>query len=153
VELFKEPLRHQEAFVSHATHANAALTPRVRLRLAQLIVDAGWPIARASERYDVSWRTAKNWAERYAADGSAAMADRSSAPHHHPNKTSAGMVRKIVHLRWKHRLGPIQIGAAGHAGLDGARRLGPVPVEPADPHRPRHRGTDPALPSRRDSAR
>ena len=38
-----------------ATHANAALTPRARLRLARLIVDQGWPIPRAAERYDVSW--------------------------------------------------------------------------------------------------
>ena len=45
--------------MSHATHANAALTPRARLRLARLIVDHGWPVARAAERYDVSWRTAK----------------------------------------------------------------------------------------------
>jgi hypothetical protein len=44
----------KEAFVSHATHANAALTPRARLRLARLIVDQGWPPARAAERYDVS---------------------------------------------------------------------------------------------------
>ena len=28
--------------MSHATHANAALTPRARLRLARLIVDHGW---------------------------------------------------------------------------------------------------------------
>ena len=47
------------------SHANAALTPRARLRLARLIVDQGWPIARAAERYDVSWPTAKRWAERY----------------------------------------------------------------------------------------
>jgi len=33
---------NEEAFVSHATHANAALTPRARLRLARLIVDGGW---------------------------------------------------------------------------------------------------------------
>lgn len=38
------------------------------------------------------------------------MADRSSRPHHQPNRTSAPVVRKIVHLRWKQRLGPIQIG-------------------------------------------
>ena len=45
------------------SHANAALTPRARLRLARLIVDQGWPIARAAERYDVSWPTAKRWAD------------------------------------------------------------------------------------------
>ena len=32
------------------SHANAALTPRARLRLARLVVEDGWPIARAAER-------------------------------------------------------------------------------------------------------
>jgi transposase InsO family protein len=38
------------------------------------------------------------------------MDDRSSRPHHQPNKTSDKLKRKIVHLRWKQRLGPVQIG-------------------------------------------
>ena len=96
--------------MSHATHANAALTPRARLRMAQLVVDHGWSPARAAERYDVSWRTAKKWADRYQAEGRAGMVDRSSRPHHQPNRTPVPVVRKIVHLRWKQRLGPIQIG-------------------------------------------
>ena len=96
--------------MSHATHANAALTPRARLRLARLIVDHGWPVARAAERYDVSWKTAHKWAARYAAEGSAGMVDRSSRPHRQPTRTPAPVVRKIVHLRWKQRLGPVQIG-------------------------------------------
>ena len=54
--------------MSHATHSNAALTPRARLRLARLIVDHRWSPARAAERYDVSWRTAKKWADRYEAE-------------------------------------------------------------------------------------
>jgi transposase InsO family protein len=95
--------------VSHATHANAALTPRARLRLARLIVDQSWPVTRAAERYDVSWKTANKWAARYAAEGPAAMNDRSSEPHHQPNRTPAPVVRKIVHLRWKQRLGPVEI--------------------------------------------
>jgi transposase InsO family protein len=109
VELSKEPLHDQEVFVSHATHANAALTPRARLRLARLIVEHGWPPARAAERYDVSWKTAAKWAARYREEGPAGMADRSSRPHHQPNRTPAPTVRKIVHLRWKQRLGPVQI--------------------------------------------
>lgn len=59
----------------------------------------------------MSWRTAKKWAHRYATGGLDAMSDRSSAPRRHPNKTPAPVVRKIVHLRWKHRLGPVEIGA------------------------------------------
>jgi transposase InsO family protein len=93
------------------SHANAALTPRARLRLAQLVVDQGWPIVRAAERYDVSWPTAKRWAERYRSGGPAAMQDRSSRPHRQPRRTPQPVVRKIVHRRWKHRLGPVAIGA------------------------------------------
>ena len=95
--------------MSHAIHSNAALTPRARLRLARLIVDDGWPIARAAERFDVSWKTASKWAHRFEQEGPAGMVDRSSAPHHQPNRTSQRMVRKIVHLRWKQRLGPVEI--------------------------------------------
>jgi len=97
------------------SHANAALTPRARLRLARLVVDQGWPIARAAERYDVSWPTAKRWADRYRQSGPAGMNDASSRPHHSPNRTPKPVVRKIVHLRWKHRLGPVQI--ADQVGL------------------------------------
>ena len=92
------------------SHANAALTPRARLRLARLVVDEGWPVARAAERYNVSWPTAKRWADRYRAAGAAGMADRPSRPHRVANRTPAPLVRRIVHLRWKQRLGPVQIG-------------------------------------------
>ena len=97
------------------SHANAALTPLHRLKLARLVVDQGWPIARAAERYDVSWPTAKRWADRYRRLGAAGMNDASSRPHHSPNRVPQPMVRKIVYLRWKHRLGPVQI--ADHVGL------------------------------------
>jgi transposase InsO family protein len=96
--------------VSHATHSNAALTPRARLRLARLIVEDKWSPARAAERYDVSWKTAAKWADRYRTEGPAGMGDRSSRPHHQPNRTPTPVVRKIVHLRWKQRLGPVEIG-------------------------------------------
>nr|WP_296069607.1 leucine zipper domain-containing protein [uncultured Actinoplanes sp.] len=91
------------------SHANAALTVRARLRLARLIVDHDWSPARAAERYDVSWRTAKKWADRYRAEGEAGMHDRSSRPHRQPNRTPAPLIRKILHLRRKRRLGPVPI--------------------------------------------
>lgn len=50
-------------------HANAALTPRHRPRLARLIVEDGWPPSRAAEFYNVTWRTADKWAKRYRAEG------------------------------------------------------------------------------------
>jgi transposase InsO family protein len=97
------------------SHANAALTPRARLRLARLIIEQGWPIARAAERFQVSWATAKRWTERYRCEGAVGMADRSSRPHHSPRLTPAPVLRRIVHLRWKQRLGPVAI--ADRVGL------------------------------------
>jgi len=79
------------------------------LKLARLVVDQNWPVARAAERFDVTWPTAKRWAERYREHGEAGMNDVSSRPHRSPARTPQPIVRKIVHLRWKQRLGPVQI--------------------------------------------
>jgi transposase InsO family protein len=92
-------------------HANAVLTPRGRLLLARRVVDEGWPIVRAAEHFHVSWPTAKRWASRYAAMGAEGMVDRSSRPHHSPNRTPQVQVRRIVALRWRHRLSPLAIAS------------------------------------------
>jgi transposase InsO family protein len=92
------------------SHANAALTPIQRLRIGRLIVEEGWPVAHAAVFFHVSWPTAKRWADRYAAMGSAGMQDRTSRPHHSPTKTPPALVRKVVQLRWRKRLGPVGIG-------------------------------------------
>ena len=57
----------------------------------------------------MSWPSVKRWATRDAA--MPGMADRSSRPHRHPNKTPRAPVRKVVHLRWQQRLSPVEIGA------------------------------------------
>jgi transposase InsO family protein len=97
------------------SHANAALTPRARLRLAQLVTDNGWTYAAAAKMFMVAPRTAKKWADRYRAEGAAGMGDRSSRPRSSPTKTPPDVVRRIVRLRWRHRLGPVQI--AGLLGM------------------------------------
>jgi transposase InsO family protein len=79
--------------------------------LARLIVDEGWPIVRAAEHFHVSWPTAKRWAVRYAEMGVAGMCDRSSRPHRSPNRTSQKVLRRIVDLRWRHRLSPLAIAS------------------------------------------
>jgi transposase InsO family protein len=81
------------------------------LKLARLVVEDGWSIARAAERFQVSWPTAKRWAGRYELEGDVGMVDRSSRPHRMPRLTPQPVVRKIVHLRWKQRLGPLEIAA------------------------------------------
>ena len=93
------------------SHGNAALTPRHRLRIAQLVVDDGWPVSQAAAFFHVAWPTAKRWADRYRAMGADGMADRSSRPHRMPTKTSPQLTRRVVALRWRKRLGPVAIGA------------------------------------------
>ncbi len=72
------------------------------------------------------------------------MADRSSRPHRSPTKTLSSTVRKIVHLCWKKRLGPVGVGArlgmpasTVHAVLTSCHlnRLHHVDVRTGDPVR------------------
>jgi hypothetical protein len=106
VELLKAPIHDPEVLVSHA---NAALTPRHRLKPARAVVEDGWSISYAAAVFNVSWPTAKRWADRYRTAGEDGMADRSCRPHRCPRRTPQPIVRKIVHLRWKKRLGPVAI--------------------------------------------
>jgi len=43
------------------SHANAALTPRHRLRLARLVVEQDRSVVYAARLFNVSWPTAKRW--------------------------------------------------------------------------------------------
>src|SRR5690625_7774205 len=97
------------------SHVNAVLTPRTRLRLAKLIVEDHWTYSAAAKMFMVAPRTAKKWADRYRAEGPEGMADRSSRPRTCPSKTPLALVRRIVALRWRKRLGPLQI--AGRLGV------------------------------------
>jgi len=92
-------------------HANAALTPRQRLRLARLVVEEDWPLAHAAKFFGVASTTAKRWADRYRTEGAAGMADRSSRPHTNPNKTGSTVTRRIVSLRLRKRWGPVRLAA------------------------------------------
>lgn len=126
------------------SHGSAALTPRHRLRLARKVVEEGWSISAAAAFFRVSYPTAAKWSRRLVELGPDGMADRSSRPHRHPNKTPQAVVRKIVHLRIKKRLGPVQIaGLLGmpastvHAVLVRCRlnRLSHVEVKTGEPAR------------------
>ncbi|WP_084344965.1 IS481 family transposase, partial [Microbacterium resistens] len=97
------------------SHANAALTPRARIRLARLIVDDDWPPSVAAKMFMVSTVTARKWAARWRSEGAAGMQDRSSRPRSMPSKTPSPIVKRIVAARWRRRLGPVQI--AGELGL------------------------------------
>lgn len=90
-------------------HRNAPLTETGRLRLARCVVEDGWPLRRAAERFQVSPTTAQRWAARYRESGEAGMADRSSRPHHSPRQTPTRTERRIIKVRILRRWGPARI--------------------------------------------
>jgi transposase InsO family protein len=92
------------------SHANALLTPRGRLLLARCVVDQGWTLRRAAERFQVSATTAARWADRYRQLGVAGMEDRSSRPRRSPRRTPTRTERRIIKVRVTRRWGPARIG-------------------------------------------
>ena len=94
------------------SHANATLTPRGRLLLARCVVEQGWTLRRAAERFQTSATTAKRWADRYREHGPAGMVDRPSRPHRSPRRTPTRRERRIIKVRVIRRWGPARIGFA-----------------------------------------
>ena len=92
------------------SHRNAPLSETGRLRLARCVVEEGWSLRRAAERFQVAVTTAQRWASRYRELGPAGMADRSSRPHRSPNQTPTRTERRIIKIRVIRRWGPAQIG-------------------------------------------
>ncbi len=92
------------------SHRNAPLSELGRLRLARCVVDDGWPLRRAAQRFQVSPTTAARWASRYRLHGPAGMTDRSSRPHHSPARTPTRTERRIIKVRVLRRWGPARIG-------------------------------------------
>ncbi|WP_405628576.1 IS481 family transposase [Streptomyces sp. NBC_01174] len=90
-------------------HRNAPLTETGRLRLARCVVEDGWPLRRAAERFQVSPTTAQRWAGRYRNLGEAGMTDLSSRPHHSPRRTPTRTERRIIKVRFLRRWGPARI--------------------------------------------
>jgi DNA-binding transcriptional ArsR family regulator len=80
------------------------------------VVDDGWSLRRAAERFQTSPQTAGRWAGRYRAalaagvDLLAAMLDRCSRPMRSPGRVSRPLTRKFVHLRRSRGWGPARIG-------------------------------------------
>ena len=95
------------------SHAHAPLTPIGRKRLASLIVDDGWLIRRAAERFQVSPATASKWARRYRAGGT--FQDRCSRPHSSPTRLAKRREHRIISLRFTRQWGPHRISY--HLGI------------------------------------
>ncbi|RLK47532.1 IS481 family transposase [Microbacterium telephonicum] len=95
------------------THANAPLTPEGRRRLASSIVDHGWSVRVAAQRFQCSPATASRWSRRYRAG--LPLTDRSSRPTTSPHRLSTRAERRVIALRFTRRWGPHRI--AWHLGI------------------------------------
>ena len=92
------------------SHGNARTTIHGR----KLIVarhQAGWPQAHIAAAMGISRKCVRTWVVRYALEGEAGLADRSSRPHTTPTRTAAEVEDRIVALRTEERRGPDWIGA------------------------------------------
>nr|AAT47514.1 putative transposase [Propionibacterium freudenreichii] len=123
------------------THANAPLTPAGRRRLAIVVVEEGWSLRRAAERFQVSAGTAKRWADRYRAGEP--LTDRTSRPAHCPGRLDRRTERRIIGLRTTRRWGPHRIAyhlhlARSTVGRVLTRYLRAPPGRPFRVSAPRH---------------
>jgi transposase InsO family protein len=109
-------------------HRNARLTRHSRLLLCRRIEDEGWTVAAASAAAGVSRQTAWKWRRRLHQEGPASLADRSSARRRPPQRIGGRLLRRIVALRLRLRVGPHWIGwltgAARSSVYAVLRRLG-----------------------------
>jgi transposase InsO family protein len=118
-------------------HQNARLTPKGRALLVRRIL-AGETARAVAAACGVSERTARNWLQRYRAQGEAGLLDRSCRPHCSPSRTPAAVANRVVALRkqrWTGRriaavvgLSPATISRIlRRAGLSRLRDLQPAP--------------------------
>src|SRR4051795_12320879 len=87
------------------SHGSARLTIHGRLLIVQRH-QAGWRQAHIAAAMGVSRKCVKTWIDRYAAEGEAGLATRSSRPHSMPTKTSEQVEAQVVAARTGHREGP-----------------------------------------------
>lgn len=120
-------------------HANAALSLKGRRQLAVSVVSGEHTLTEAAEAAGVSVRCAAKWAGRYRQAGDAGLRDRSSTPHHIPNKTSPEREKVICDLRRLRFSGPEIAELLGMAlstvsavlKRQGLGKLGRLGLEPA----------------------
>ena len=133
-----------------AQHPNAALTPRMRRKMVDLVVAQRWPPSAVAGRFRATPETVRKRCARFRSEGPAGLADRSSRPRRSPMRTSGDKRAQAVGLRRQRRCGADRIAhAAGlapstvqntlnHTGLgrpdrgDTAAARRPAPKRPGD---------------------
>jgi transposase InsO family protein len=121
-------------------HRNARLTQHGRLLLCGRIQEKGWKVAAAAAAAGVSRQTAWKWRCRLALEGPAGLGDRSSARRRPPARIGGALLRRIVALRLRLRVGPQWIawltGAPRSSVYAVLRRLGLNRLRALEPREP-----------------
>lgn len=92
------------------SQCRAHLTVFGRRLLVSRVVEQGWPVAHAAKAQGVSRQCAHRWIARWRAEGEAGLVDRSSRPHHSPQRTSSEVEARVVAARVEHRRGQGWLG-------------------------------------------
>jgi transposase InsO family protein len=91
------------------SHGSARLTVYGRLLIVQRH-QQGWRQAHIAAAMGVSRKCVKTWLDRYAAEGEAGLATRSSRPRSMPTRTPDEVEHKVLELRRLQRRGPDWLG-------------------------------------------
>ncbi len=94
---------------ARSQHPNAPLTPEGRRRMVDCVLIRSWTIEATAERFQVDAKTVRKWRDRFLAEGSVGLLDRSSRPYRSPNRTPRPLRRRVLSLRRKRRWGAAHI--------------------------------------------
>ena len=86
-------------------HKNARTTPHSRMLMIERL-RSGWAVAEVAQALGVDPGTVRKWRDRFAAEGEAGLADRSSRPHHSPDRLGEREEAAILALRRDRLSGP-----------------------------------------------
>jgi transposase InsO family protein len=86
-------------------HKNARTTRHGRMLMVERL-RSGWAVCEVSQALGVDPATVRKWRDRFAAQGETGLADRSSRPHHSPDRLSEQEEEEILTLRRDRLSGP-----------------------------------------------
>jgi len=83
---------------------------RERERLVRAWTTGSYTVTELAEVFGVSRRSVHKWLARYEQEGLVGLADRSRAPHRHPNATPQAVVAAVLRKKQAHRSwGPLKL--------------------------------------------